>query len=126
MRKVAVSRVIRIPEAESWVRQTVTINANGVYLSHTSLKEETERTEWLPGIIILSPITVERLLGEDFHAMIVRLCKSVKLTTAPIYRAFWISPFDTVNLRFLSSSCVRILSSPPKFSTNHSGSYGHV
>ncbi len=108
MRKVAFIKVVCIPEAEIRTRQIVTIGDDDT-CSCASLLEETERTEWLPGIAVLSPIPVERKEGEDFYQMIRRLCRSVKLAHNVPYRVYWISPFDAANMLFLPFSRISIL-----------------
>ena len=81
----------------------MTIGDDSVCLC-TPLQEETECTEWLPGIAVLSPVPVERKEGEDFLQMIRRLCRSVGVAHNAPCRVYWISPFDTVNLLFLPFS----------------------
>lgn len=84
-------------------QSVVVINDEGEVMDYASLTEETPATEWLGGVIFLSP---RKELGENGD--IKELLPEKPGTQSPLY-AWHLSPFDFVKEAPVEQSLIRLL-----------------
>ena len=109
MRKVAACKVINVLQNRVLPLQVVELESDGICHLCLPLREETCSTEWLSGIIILSPFEVSRVGEESFGGMMNRLRAQVSMHDMKKERAYLVSPFNVADMDFLPSSHVVLL-----------------
>ena len=88
-------------------KYVVQINENNIVDKYFPLKEEISATQWVGGVIVLSPfkdLTIH--LGETFSSLLQRIVTEVE---EPLY-AWHITNFDFIEKEFTSTSKLTLLS----------------
>ncbi|MBQ3190695.1 MAG: hypothetical protein IJB61_08315 [Bacteroides sp] len=85
-------------------QSVVTITKTGEVIGCTPLKHETSFTEWIGGVIVLSPLSYI-VPYRNFHSL---LCEMTSISQTPLY-AWHISDFDFIKEELTPQSQLRRL-----------------
>lgn len=97
--------------------QIVERQVDGTF-SLSPFSEEIRHTEWLPGLVILSPFEIIRHEGEGYASFVSRLSEEADLWMRLRLQqeedftrcmAYWVTPFDVSHMEFLPHSQVKCL-----------------
>lgn len=118
-RRIATHRVCRLCPAKTgkgvvrWMESCVLQWEHPGDSVHISpFCRETEATEWLPGLVILSPFPIERQADESIEHLIERClaCGKASMSeTSPLFfppaeYVYWVTPFNVSAMQFLPDS----------------------
>lgn len=104
MKRFATHRVYSLLTAEVKCSQILELDENGAVSKLYPFMEEVCGTEWLPGLIVLSPFPIHRKTGECFADFKKRM-QDYTLASSPL-RAYWVHPFNVSAMEFLENSCI--------------------
>lgn len=110
MKRVATHRTGNVITGE-WLSVSVIELDDGGYVSRVyPLQEEISRTEWLPGVILLSPFPVERIPDEPFGDFIRRLKRqAASYDELSPCRAYWLASFNLSAMDFTPHTRIVLL-----------------
>ena len=104
MRRVATHRAYDLITSH-WISfPVIELDENGCVCRIYSLTEEISHTEWLPGMILLSPCPINKGVEEEFSMFIKRVTCMARIYANTPKRAYWISFFNLSDVGFTSSS----------------------
>lgn len=107
MKRIAAHRVYHAPEGLMQPMEAVELDDAGCVVACRALAGETGRTEWLPGLLVLSPVLPERKAGEALTSFLQRIAQEAS-SVAPDMpcRAYRIVPFNVFAMEFFPDSRV--------------------
>lgn len=106
MRRVATHRVYDLMTSQWMSFPVIELGEDGRVCRVYPLTGEISHTEWLPGVILLSPCPVSRRADEAFSVFIERITGVASRYTDIPKRAYWISSFNLSAFDFTGSSRV--------------------
>lgn len=90
MRRIAAHRIYLLPQAEWISASVIELNERGEVARVLPLSGEMAHTEWLSGMLIVSPFPLARECREDFQAFLRRITWQAKAydcgTSCRVYR----------------------------------------
>ena len=104
MRRVATHRAYDLMTSQWVFSPVIELDEDGSVCRIYPLTEEISHTEWLPGVILLSPCSVSKRVGEGFSMFIERITSVVSVHTDTPKHAYWIYPFNLSAFDFTGSS----------------------
>lgn len=107
MKRFATHRVYSLLTAELKSSQVLELDEEGGVSELYPLTEEICATEWLPGLVLLSPFPVAACPGECFADFIKRM--EGNLFPHSAVRAYWIHPFNVSAMEFVENSRIVLL-----------------
>lgn len=102
MKRFATHRVYSLLTAEIKSSQVLELDEDGGVSKLYPFREEICATEWLPGLVILSPVPVQRVNTECFSDFRRRMQEAV--FTHAVLRAYWVHPFNVSAMEFVKDS----------------------
>lgn len=109
MRRVATHRAYDLMTSQWMSFPVIELGEDGKVCRIYPLTGEISHTEWLPGVILLSPCPVSRCADEVFSVFIERTTGVASGYTDTSKRAYWISSFNLSAFDFTASSKVMAL-----------------
>lgn len=102
MKRFATHRVYNLLTGEISCFQVIELDEYGTVSKLYPFSEEIRSTEWLPGLIVLSPCPVERLQGEYFSQFKERMVNNFPPDST--CRAYWLTSFNVTDMEFTEGS----------------------
>lgn len=113
MKRIATHRVYDLSMDKMFSSQVVEMDDAGIVCRYFPLETEIHGTEWLPGAVIISYFPLLRKDGESFEKFLNRIrCqekKKEKGTSCNMVRAYWIHPFNVLQMEFFPHSRISSL-----------------
>ena len=110
MRRVATHRIGNVMTGEWLSVSVIELDEEGYVGGMYPLWGEISRTEWLPGVILLSPFPIERTPDESFGDFMRRLERqAASYNELSPCRAYWLTPFNLSAMDFTPRSRVVLL-----------------
>ena len=111
MRRIAANKTFISVSGNILLRTITEIGEDAFVVRCFSFEREMNATEWFPGLIVLSPISPESFAKESgsFSDFASRLSQASLNQSLQVCKAYLISPFDLLEMRFLPSSRVSAL-----------------
>lgn len=106
MRRVATHRVYHVNTGDWLSFPVLELDEAGNVVRIYPLAEEISHTEWLPGMIFVSPFFIERKGSEPFSVFFHRLNQEVAClpVSSLSCHAYWLTSFNLSALEFTSES----------------------
>lgn len=104
MKRFATHRVYSLLTSEVKCSQVVELDEEGIVSKLYPLKEEICATEWLPGLVVLSSVPVQRKPAECFSDFKKRMQGDA--SAHAVLRAYWVHPFNVSAMEFLKNSSI--------------------
>lgn len=112
VKRIATHRVYDVEVSVLLCQQAVELDDEGVVCRVFPLQEEMQGTEWLPGMVVLSPFPPVRERDERFGCFVRRItlqAMEAEKNALSVKRAYWIDPFNVSGMEFLPSSRIKAL-----------------
>lgn len=110
MRRVATHRIGDVITGEWLPVSVIELDERGYVSRMYPLQGEISHTEWLPGMILLSPFPVERTPDEPFADFMRRLKRQAASCDGhSLCRAYWLASFSLSAMDFTPRSRVVLL-----------------
>lgn len=107
MKRLATHRVYSLLTAEIKSSQVLELGEDGRVSKLYPFTEEISATEWLPGLVVLSPCPISKNAGESFSEFKTRISE-IPVCEAAL-RAYWIYPFNVSLMEFVGNSRITLL-----------------
>lgn len=107
MKRFATHRVYSLLTAEIKSSQVLELEEDGRVSKLYPFTEEISATEWLPGLVVLSPCPIWKNPEENFSEFKMRISK-IPVCEAAL-RAYWIYPFNVALMEFARNSRITLL-----------------
>lgn len=107
MKRFATHRVYSLLTAEMKSSQVVELEEDGSVSKLYPFMEEICATEWLPGLVILSPCSIWKNADENFASFKKRISE-ISACELPL-QAYWVYPFDVSCMEFAENSRIILL-----------------
>lgn len=99
MRKLASHRVLYSKTGRIFAMYVVEINPDGSAVRAYPLCGEGQGIEWLPGLLLLSPVVPSFIAGECFADFVQRMQEET-VGIESDDRLYWVTPFDVASMKF--------------------------
>lgn len=107
MKRFATHRVYSLLTAEIKSSQVLELGEDGRVSKLYPFTGEISATEWLPGLVVLSPCSISKNAGESFSEFKTRISE-IPVCEAAL-RAYWIYPFNVSLMEFVGNSRITLL-----------------